>query len=442
MAVVLIVIKGPDEGKRFRLLDGEMKTLGRGSQCEIILSDVRVSRQHCRARIANGTVAVQDLESRNGTLVNGARRVGEVALHDGDVVEVGCTRLSVHFEPAAAATPGQAAARTESSRSAGIEAPFIRANLEPMPPPPGEETEDSVMGILQRRAGRPAAKRPNLIGTVVGGCRIEELLGEDDISRAYRATQLSMERAVLLKILLEDMTRDRRAIDRFIQAARAGGKLSHPNIVQVYDAGEERGVHFVALELVKGKSIRQLLQERGRNRPLTLRHAVDIAEQVAGALDYAHAQSVIHRNVTPDNILVGADGMAKLVNLGFAENLAESAIQRPASPDERMDALCYAAPEQFADPPADTAQSDVYSLGAVLFHMLAGRPPFSGASEQEIIEHIRKGDRQAIRRIQRDVPEELARVVERAMATEPAGRFQRALELQAEIRQARDRLRL
>jgi len=277
---------------------------------------------------------------------------------------------------------------------------------------------------------------------VIGGYRIESFIAEDDISRAYRALQLSMERLVCLKILSPEMTHDSEAVDRFITAARAGGKLSHPNIVQVYDAGEENGAYFIALELVDGKTLRRYLQERGRHRPLPRPQAVDVAEQVADALGYAHAQSVIHRNVTPENIYITPHNVAKLADLGFSKHLADSGIQRPSRFGERPGDLYFTAPEQLIDPRAATVRSDIYALGSVLFVMLTGHMPFRGESAKEIFERVRDGRHENIQRLQRDVPVELARVVDRAMAHQPEDRYGSASAFQKDLRRVRGRLGL
>jgi serine/threonine-protein kinase len=249
-----------------------------------------------------------------------------------------------------------------------------------------------------------------------------------------------MERPVALKILAPAMTGDLRSKDRFIAAARAGGKLNHPNIVRVYDAGEEKGLSFVAMEFVAGKSVRRLLGERERSRPLPPAQAVEIGEQIAGALDYAHSVQVVHGHVTSDTILVTPHGIAKLAELGFVRTAASGSAPLPSNPARRLDELQFTPPEYLAGPRSPTPQCDIYSLSAVLFLMVTGQPPFRAANEKELLEKIRKGEHEPVRRLQREAPDSLARAIEVGMAAQTAQRFSHAADLLAALQQARKAL--
>lgn len=468
MVVTLVAVKGDDEGKLFRLAEGETKVIGRSSRCDIALRDIGISRQHCRIRIAAGTLYFSDLESKNGTFINGKQIRGEVTLTDGDVIDLAGSRLVVQAEsppaveePQEAAAPGQvtdgdrdgpsveirpdADAEPTVSRAADTSGESLmgafECYLEPrFPDAPPSEGDERSGGVQADIAAPPPAER--FIGATIGGCLIQELIGEDPISHIYRGTQVSMERPVALKLLLPDMTHNRRVVEQFIQAARAAGKLSHPNIVQVYDAGEAEGVYFVALELVDGRSVRQLLEARSPNKGLPLKQAVEIAEQIAGALEYAHSHSVIHRHITPDQILVTRHGIAKLAGLGFAQSLDDSAARRPDPPAKQMERLCFSAPEVLAAPTPATVRSDIYSLGAVLFVIVTGIAPFEGNTKSEIVERIRAGEHEPLTRPRDKVPEALAHIVERAMSPVPEHRHSRASELQAELKWVRENLRL
>jgi len=253
--------------------------------------------------------------------------------------------------------------------------------------------------------------------------------------------QISMDRSVSLKILLPEMTHDRGAVDQFIKAARAGGKLNHPNIVQVFDAGQEKGRWFVAMELVDGMSVRGLLQKRGRKRALEAYQAVDIAAQVAGALAYIHGQSLAHRSVSPDNILVTRHGIPKLVNPGTIQPRGDSRINLSSRPGEAVDALQFLAPEVLRDPKSAGPLADVYSLAATLFLMLSGHPPFRGASELEITEKVQEGEHESLQKLQHSVPDELAKIVEWGLAAQPNLRLQTAAEFKEHLERIRERLR-
>ena len=300
--------------------------------------------------------------------------------------------------------------------------------------------EEPRVAIEPVQAPTPPAEDP-LIGSVVAGCRVEEWINSDGISNTYRAFQVSMERPVALRVLASQLTNTPDAAERFICAARAGGKLSHPNIVQVFDAGEDNGVCFVLLELVDGHSVRVMLQERGRKRALEKDAAVDFAAQIAEALDYAHNRSVVHRSITPDTVLVTRHGIAKLAETGFVQNLEESGIDRPSRPGEQVDALHFSAPEVQSSPRNASPQSDIYSLGAVLFLMLSGHPPFRGGSEMEIMKMVQQGRHQSLSKLQPSIPDDLVQIVDRALSVRPDHRYTTAGEFQTDLRQARERLR-
>lgn len=505
MVVTFTIIKGDDEGKVFTLAEGETKIIGRGSASRILLTEAGVSRSHSQVRMANGVCLVKDAGSRNGTTVNGRKITEEVRLADDDVIDLGNTRISVRVQAVPPPPPKPAAVKPAAVRPNQAPArPAAQPAKPPSAPaqakPAGlrlkvDETEDSVKTIdspprppaapatsrpaaqpPQARPAAPAAPRPgaapaappppvapmpaakpaappppsgqgaprqplDLIGEVVGGCRVDDLLGGDEISHLYVATQVSMERQVSLKVLNPAMTKDAQAVDRFIQGARAGGRLSHPNIVQVYDAGTDHGVYFIALEYTGGKSVREMMEEQAPGQPLRVRTAVEIVEQIAGALDYIHTQSVLHRHVSPSNLVVTEHGIAKLANLGFARGLAESGLSAALTPAERLAELQFVAPELLADPRAASPASDIYSLGAVLYLIASGQKPFRGAHESDLVEKVRAGIRLPVADVRSDLPDGLPGIIEQAMAVKPADRIARAADMQGALLKIRERLR-
>jgi pSer/pThr/pTyr-binding forkhead associated (FHA) protein len=432
MTVTMIVTKGRDAGRVIRLEEGEARTLGRGSQADVTLGDPVVSRLHCRIRIEEGACYVRDMGSRNGTSINGQRILEEARLADNDALSLGTEIAVVRITPdtrpdedAAEPTPASTPAvpiEVEERPSARLSGPELTFE--------GREAETVQAGRELERQG----EEERLLGTVVGGCRIEALLGRDDISSIYRATQISMERPVALKILSPAMNGDRRSRERFIGAARSGGKLNHPNIVRVYDAGEEKGLTFVAMEFVAGKSVRQILGER--TEPLPMAQAVEIGEQIAGALDYAHSVALIHGHVTADTILVTPLNVAKLGEPGFVRAADESG-PLPSNLARRADELQFTPPEQLATPHSPTRQGDIYSLSVVLFFMVAGQVPFRAANEKELVEKIRRGAHEPVRQLRRDAPDRLVRAIEGGMAAQVAQRFRRAADLLAALEQSR-----
>ncbi len=474
MIATITVTQGKDVGKVFRLAEGETKVLGRSNQADIILLDEGVSRQHCRVRLADGRLLVADLSSKNGTSLNGRALDAEAPVAEGDVIKVGLSLLKVTLRQEATKPGTQPGVQALELRDPMMDVLLdpIEAHVADLTEPGAamepEDDSESVMGAFERylegRAApeeatadappavtiQPVAEPPRrekvrpdaLIGKVFSGFRIDGFVGEDEISRIYAATQLSMERKVSLKILSPQMTGESRAVERFIAAARAAGKLSHPNIVQVYDAGQEGDVYFIAIERVEGKSLREHLRARGRNRPLKMDQSLDTAEQIADALTYAHAQAVVHGNINLDNIFLTPHNVAKLAEMGFSHRLSDSGMKRPSRFGERPGDLQFVAPEQLIDPRAASDRSDVYALGAVLFVLLTGHMPFRGETAQEVTERVREGRHEIVRRLQRDVPEELQGLVDRAMSTRAENRFQGAIDFLRVLRELRTHLLL
>jgi serine/threonine-protein kinase len=211
--------------------------------------------------------------------------------------------------------------------------------------------------------------------------------------------------------------------------------------VRVYDAGEENGLSFVAMEFVAGKPVRRLLGEHEGNRPLPIAQAVEIGEQISGALDYAHSVSTIHGHITADTILVTPHGIAKLAEIGFVRTASGGSAPLPSNPARRADELQFTPPEFLAGPRSPTPQCDIYSLSVVLFLMVTGQMPFRAPSEKELIEKIRKGAHEPVRRLRREAPDSLARAIEAGMAVQPTHRFSRAADLLAALQKCRKALK-
>jgi serine/threonine-protein kinase len=415
MKLSLKVVKGEDLGDVFQVQEGETKVFGRGSRSDIVLRDVTVSRQHARVRMQDGIGYAEDLGSRNGIILNGKAVKGEVRLSDRDFIDLGQLRIEVRVLPDTGALP--------------YEAPPMGARA---PAFGGSFAAPAVAARLALRH-EPA----DLIGSMIGGCRIERYIGGEAAVHIYRAIQVSMERAVALKLLLPEDAQDDSLKGRFLTAARIGGRLSHPNIIQIYDAGEEEGVYFVALEYVGNATLRNYLGGAGQEKPLDQFLAAQIAEQLAAALDCAHAQGIVHGRISPEHIMLTPHGMPKLADLGVAALGHGSAdAKRPMSLDE----LCHVAPEQADGSAPPSPLGDLYSLGAVLYTMLAGHPAFRGESAEQIVERIRKGECETLTRARRDVSKVLAQVAMRAMSANPEERFARAADMQAALLKAQERL--
>jgi eukaryotic-like serine/threonine-protein kinase len=264
--------------------------------------------------------------------------------------------------------------------------------------------------------------------------RIEDRLGSGGMSTVFRATDTILERTVAVKILAEHLSDDDRFVARFRREALAVAKLVHPNIVQVYDTGNDGGQYYIVMEYVRGRSGAQLLQAEGKLDPET---AVEIGVQACAGLDYAHRHGIIHRDVKPGNLMIiggpagGGDMTVKLADFGIARASEQTRITQVGSV---VGTAAYLAPEQARGEEA-TPSSDVYSLGVVLYQFLAGRLPYEGASLAELA--VRQQSEQPLHpsSYSEDVPQSVGDAVLVALDSDPARRFAAAGELADALRQ-------
>ncbi len=260
-----------------------------------------------------------------------------------------------------------------------------------------------------------------------GGGRysVERILGHGGMATVYLAQDGDLERPVAVKVLGDPLAHDDEFVERFRREARTAAQLSHPNIVQVYDTGEEEGRIFIVMEYVDGEGLDAVLRREGRLAP---ERARELGIQVCSALHYAHGKGVVHRDVKPANLLLRADGVVKVADFGIA---------RPAQATQLTEAgtvLGTAAylPPEIARGEAATEQSDLYSLGAVLYELFTGRPPYRIDTLAQLASH----DDQVVtpvRDVAPDVPPEAEEAVMRALAREPGHRHESAAALAAEL---------
>jgi len=266
----------------------------------------------------------------------------------------------------------------------------------------------------------------------LGRYRIVGELGRGAMGVVYRAVDPLIEREVALKTLLPDLPEDVLAEvrERFLREARSAGRLNHPNIVTIFDVGEHEGVAYIAMELLEGRSLQQIM--RGGER-LPFATIAELTAQVADALDHAQRYSIVHRDVKPANIMVDAWSRAKLTDFGVAHIPASSMTQTGAT----LGSPRYMAPEQVLGLPPDP-RADLFSLGVVLYEMLTGRNPFMRPNDTAFsLMHRIAGEphlplREAGAQLQ--VPGGFERIVERALAKKPEQRYQRAAEMASDLR--------
>ena len=276
-----------------------------------------------------------------------------------------------------------------------------------------------------------------MIGRQLGHFRVVEEIGAGGMGVVYKATDLRLHRPVALKLLPPAGSSDPERRSRLEREARAASALNHPNIVTIHEIDSAEGVDFIAMEHVEGKTLEALIGASG----LDLTEALSYAVQIAGALAAAHAHGIVHRDLKPRNVMVTAQGQVKVLDFGLARRVQGTADTEAstlsAEPRTASGAIvgtvAYMSPEQ-ADGRAVDGRSDIFSFGVVLYEMLTGRRPFTGASQAQVLSAILRDQPQAARSIRPGVPAELDRILEKALDKDVACRYQHVDELLADLR--------
>ena len=294
----------------------------------------------------------------------------------------------------------------------------LRAELETLLADCKRSDRMFVIGAAERFAALFTEQPRRLPELVAGRYRIGRELGAGGMATVYLAHDLKHDRDVALKVLRADLAAVIGAT-RFLEEVRVTAKLDHPHILTLIDSGSADGILFYVMPYVRGETLRAKL---ARERQLSMEDALSITRQVAAALDYAHAQGVVHRDIKPENILLH-EGEAVLADFGIALAVQEAAGTRITETGLSLGTPQYMSPEQATGDRAIDARSDVYSLAAVLYEMIAGEPPVTGATKQAIIAKLLTEAPTKLRVIRTAVPESVERATEKALSKAAADRF-------------------
>lgn len=370
---VLHVTRGPDLGKKLLLEPGKTYTVGCNEDASLVLTDPLVLKGHCSLEIAGGAVVLKNRTATAGTFV-GDQKVSQANLRANSSFRIGETTLSVAAAPATKAPPA------------------------PAPPDP-------------------------LIGKIVGGYKLIELVGAGGMGKVYRATQLSLHRDVAFKVLRDQHAKDKVFRDRFINEARAAAQLVHPNVVQVYDAGNEGDLVFFSMEFLGKGSTEEILE---KEKKIPWEQAILMVLEAAHGLAYAESKGIVHRDIKPDNLMLNGDGRVKIADLGLAKRgEGEEDAGVIGTPH-------FIPPEQALGKDVD-CRADIYSLGATSFRMITGRTLFTGKSAKEIVlKHIKEPP-PATSSADETVPDDLDLVIAKMLAKDPEKRYQSATEVIAAL---------
>ncbi|MEW6359205.1 MAG: SUMF1/EgtB/PvdO family nonheme iron enzyme [Planctomycetota bacterium] len=306
--------------------------------------------------------------------------------------------------------------------------------------------DDDTVGPVEDTPGSEAKTlvdtRPDgedsLIGQQLAHYQILEKLGEGGMGTVYRARNLSLNKAVALKVLPEILTRrDPKFVERFRREAQAAAQLDHPNVVPVHFVGEDRGLHFIEMALVKGKTLGQVFR---RGEQLTLEEAIRIIQEVSRGLAFAHKRGVIHRDVKPDNIMIDTEGRVMISDFGLAKSVTEETGLTLTG--QIVGTPFYMSPEQCDGKTADT-RSDIYSLGVSFFEAVTGHKPFDGKTLMSVMYQHKNQAMPSPKQYNPKTPDAVCRIISKMTAKDPANRYQTCEEIIADLARIRiqDRLR-
>ncbi len=259
-------------------------------------------------------------------------------------------------------------------------------------------------------------------GYFLGTYKILQPIGQGGMGSVFLAEHTSLQRRVAIKVLTAEKAKDKLTLERFNREARAAAALDHPNIVRLHDISQGNGVHFLVMEYVEGNDLHSLMSKTG---PLHYAQAVEYIAQVAAGLQHAHDRGFIHRDIKPANLMLNKDGHVKILDMGLARNFNSSSDNLTALLAEGNIAgtVDFLSPEQAMNHPLDE-RSDIYSLGATLYALLTGHPPFNGSTAQKLMQHQLKDPPSLMKKLNGRVPPPLSEVLNKMMAKKPSERFQ------------------
>ncbi len=375
-----------------------MLAVGRGQACDVRLNDPRVSRTHCRLQVDGGSVLVQDAGSAAGTQVNDSP-IEQHTLRPGDVIRIGDTLLRYQLE--------------------------------------GSREESTLTGSAFGRP-KPSSKvapLEQLVGESFSRYVIESVVARGSSGMVFRARDTEKDRVVAIKVLSPDYSGTEEQKERFVRGVKVMGPIRHDNIVSLHAAGIHDPYCWVAMEYVEGESMTQVIKRIGVAGMLDWRYAFRVAIHIGQALEEAAQHRIIHRNVTPSNILLRtSDKVVKLSDLTLAKALEGTLARQMTQPGQLIGDVSYMAPERTRMQETADGRSDIYGLGATLYALLTGRPPYEAESLPELVSKIRSEEPPQPKTFQLSIPDMFQDIVMHMLAKRPEDRYQTPAELLKDLR--------
>ena len=388
----LVVVAGPDQGRSFAVPESEPLLVGRGKDTATRLNDPHASRVHCEVHCEGDKVILTDRGSVAGTFVNGQRVGGKVDLRAQDLIRVGETEMRF--------------------LTADLNAATTRVPTAPGPGKPGGE------------------RLADLVGQTLAHFEIQEVVAKGQSAVVFKARDVNDGTTVALKVLAPEFSKNDEEMQRFIRAMKTVLPLRHPNLVTLHGAGKTGPHCWMSMEFVEGESVTEMIARIGTAGMLDWRNGLRVAIHVARALEFAQQHSIIHRNVAPQNIMVrSADKLTKLGDLMLAKALEGALAEQITRPGELLGDIRYMSPERTRGTGDVDGRSDIYGLGATVYALLTGRPPFEGGSVPETIGKIRQDVPVKPTKYQLAIPGLFEGAVLKMLEKRPEDRHQSAADL-------------
>lgn len=390
MPLYFLVVEGPDRGKSFPIEMGSTVLIGRGTLATARLTDLTVSRQHCRVQWQSDEPYLIDEGGAGGTKVDG-KPVIRYLLRSGDQFQIGKTVLQYSTELTQEIT---------KSRKPAPERPTVRVH--------------------------------ELAGRQIGRYRLDQLIHSSPTSTVFKAHDLEGGSPAAFKVLAPDLARSDEQKDRFVRAMKTMLPIQHPHIVRLYQAGKHGPFCWAAMEFIHGQNLSALARAAGARLPWT--DVWKIGLEMSLALGAAAEHKIVHRNITPTNILRRqSDGLCLLSDLMLAKALAGAQSHPITRPGQFIGEAAYLAPERVADQTRVDGRADIYSLGATLYELLAGRPPFVSEMLPELMHQIRNIPCAPLIPMGVQVPRPFEALIQKMLEKDPARRPETPEQLRREL---------
>lgn len=450
----LAVVKGKWAGLRKVLTPNGQITIGREpTTCDFIIDDPLLSRKHCTVEFNGQQVKLKDLNSRNGTFVNG-QRIQEYTLTPKDEIKLG--HHIVQIIPQTTTNPASQIVAGFCGRCQKkilqkdlVSKQAVRQGnrlycMQCIEKGIASEPRIAPSGTISRTAPQPeiskdvkdemtVAMNPELPPNTphkIGHYQILEVLGEGGMGYVYKARHSFLNSVFAIKVIKEEFVSHAEVLERFLQEARVGVSLDHPHIVKIFDADEVEGIYYIRMEFFPGKNLAGLVKEKGPIEPVTLTRW---GSELADALNYAHQQQIIHRDVKPSNVLVNPDGLVKLADFGLAKAWQKAGAPQLTRERQMLGTLQYISPEQLKDSKNVDPRADIFSLAASLYFALVGTPPFGQEPLGKVMHNIVHADPAPIQRP--NIPKSLQAVLFKALAKSVNDRYSTMAEFRDALTQ-------